>query len=104
MTNPSNVDIILEQLDRVQARIRENESLQIKYPENKNGLLIALTTSKQLEKEMIEALKDEYVSDNNEVYELHLKGKKNQKPFCTNGNFRRILYKSTKGFYNFWIK
>lgn len=70
-----NADVIKKQLEQVQARILENEKLQEEYPKQKRGFLIALTTLKQLETEMIDALKDEYVKLNNEVYEIILTGK-----------------------------
>jgi len=74
MTTLNKVKVIKEQLEQVQARILENEKLQKEFPKQKRGLLIALTTLKQLEKEMIDALKDEYVTKNNEVYEVLLTG------------------------------
>lgn len=75
MTNHSNVKVIKKQLEQVQARILENEKLQEEHPKQKKGLLIALATLKQLENEMIEALKDAYIIDHNEVYEIRLTGK-----------------------------
>lgn len=69
---------IKEQLDEVQARILENEELQMKYPTYKNGLLIALKTLKQLENGIWESLKRETALKNHEIYEIHLTGDKVQ--------------------------
>ncbi len=75
MTTINNITVIKEQLEQVQARILENKKLQIEYPKQKRGLLIALATLKHLENDMLDALKDQYVSNNSETYEIYLKGK-----------------------------
>lgn len=75
MTTINKTKVIKEQLEQVQARILENEKLQEGYPKQKRGLLIALATLKHLEKHMIDAIQDEYVSNNHETYEIYLKGK-----------------------------
>ena len=74
MTTINKIKVIKEQLEQVQARILENEKLQEEYPKQKRGLLIALATLKHLERDMIDAIKDEYVSNNHETYEIYLKG------------------------------
>lgn len=75
MTTNSKIGYIKEQLEEVQARILENKKLQEEYPEQKTGLLIALSTLEHLESDMVDALKDEYVANNKEVYETHITGK-----------------------------
>ena len=74
MTTTDKVKIIQEQLEQVQTRILENKKLQEEYPEQKRGLLIGLATLKHLEADMFETLKDEYVINNHEVYEIYLTG------------------------------
>lgn len=75
MSTNSNVKLIKKELEEVQARILENKQLQEKYPEEKEGLSIALATLQHLEHDIIETLKSQYVYDNFEIYEIDLKGK-----------------------------
>ena len=65
---------IREELMDVQNLILENQYLQEKYPEKKRGLEISLISLKKLESEMFEALKNEKLNQNREIYEIHLDG------------------------------
>lgn len=69
------VKIINKKLFDVQKLIFKNYELQKKYPKQKRGLLIGLKTLRQLEDEMIDALKDAHLVKGKEVFENKLNGR-----------------------------
>lgn len=70
----NNHKSIKQELEEVQRLILENYYLQEKYPERKLELELGLTSLRELESEMFEALKREKVNQKLDVYEIHLQG------------------------------
>lgn len=76
MSENDRIINIRQQLANVQSRIAENKKLQYKYPKQRRGLEITLSTLEHLESDIINVLQDELTFNNFEVYQLHFEGPK----------------------------
>lgn len=91
MSENDRITLIRQQLANVQGRIAENKKLQSKFPKQRRGLEITLSTLKHLESDMITALQEELSFNTFEVYQLRFAGPKTNNQSISLNDFGELL-------------